>query len=189
MDWETLKQYKLCLDDGDVGGAARVIAAELRKLPATPFHRALDLDVTNSADDAAAYFDAGIAAANEIEPTRAAAIELNGFTVNTQLWHCGLSAFPEDFGTDDLAWVGDAWHWSAGRFLAIEGLEPLQLVFAEHRGLRDDEVRSEARTLAGSLVIVKFFGLAQAAAARMKHRGFPIYALTHDDDDVLVIPA
>lgn len=185
MDWETLKQYKLCLDEADLAGAERLIAGELRKLPATPFHCALDLHVTTSVEAAADYFDAGIAAANEIEPTRAASVEMNGFTINPDRWYCGLSAFREDLGADDLDWLGDSWHWEAKHTLVIEGLEPLQQVFAQQR----DQPGGDACIFAGSLVIVKFFGLVQAASARMKNRGFPIYVSTHDDDDLLVIPA
>jgi hypothetical protein len=183
IDWEVMRQYRICLDDGDAQAAIQLISEKLRALPAGPFHLALELEITNAPANVAAWLQSCLAAAREVAPVRAAYVQLNGFEINTDLWFFSFYAFPEDPGTDDAGRL-ESWHWCSNDCLAIEGLEPLQRIFAEH----GPDIRSDAGFYAAQLVLFKFFALIKAATALLTTRDFPVMAGVVDGDDKLVIP-
>ena len=169
---------------GSFDEAEALLLAWLKSLPPSPFHVIADLQVTTPAQECAKFFDEFVARAKHEHPVKAVCAELNGFTVNTDLWFCDALAFSYHGGTDNLDWLGD---FTSGHdeHLAITGLEPLQAVYAQHKNSSPDEraKHSDADILAGTLVIVKFQRLLQQALPLMKTLKCPLFASAHDDNE------
>lgn len=183
IDWEVSRQYKAHLDDGDLPGAIAFISEKMRELPQGPFDVALELEITSAPEKVAAWFRSCLAAAGEVEPVRAAYVELNGFDINTDVWYFDFLAFREDPGFDDGVGYSDGWHWASEESFSLEGLEPLQRVFADNREL----IRTNAGVYAALLVLLKYFALVDAATKLLSPRDFPLAAGATNDEDRLVI--
>jgi hypothetical protein len=156
----------------------------LQELSPTPYHVIADLRITTSVEDCAKYFDEFLAKAKREQAVKAVYTEMNGFTINPDLWFCDASAIPFHGGTDNFDWLGDA-GVSTDESLVITGLEPLQAVYAQRRGTSPPAGQNDADIVAGSLVIVKFQRLLQDALPHMKQLKCPLYATAHDDDEFI----
>jgi hypothetical protein len=159
----------------------------LKSLPQSPFHVIADLHVTTPAQECAKFFDEFVTRAKNEHPVEAVSAELNGFTVNTDLWFCDVCAFSFHGGTDSLDWLGD-FTSSADERLVITGLEPLQAVYGQRESFSQAARAkdSDADYLAGTLVIVKFQRLLQQALPLMKQLKCPLFASAHDDNEFVV---
>jgi hypothetical protein len=156
----------------------------LKELPPTPYHVIANLDVTTSAEDCAKYFDEFLIRARREQAVKAVYTEMNGFTINPDLWFCDAFAISVHGGTDNLDWLDD-FGASTDKSLVITGLEPLQAAYAARQGSSSSSEEKDADIVAGSLVIVKFQRLLQNALPLMKQLKCPLYATAHDDNEFL----
>ncbi|HEX4124263.1 MAG TPA: HEAT repeat domain-containing protein [Tepidisphaeraceae bacterium] len=175
----TIERLTQILAKEDIETCEREVVGEMNKLPATPFHVALELLIGNDPVDAAGYFDRFF----ELEAKRfsigAAYTEMNGFDINPRRWFFDAFAYSADGGFDDQSWFAE---WESNRFAeyTIVGLEPLQRMYASP-AFRDN-ANSDACDLAGLLVVVKFQRLIQRAVPHMKLLQFPLYVTAHEYD-------
>jgi hypothetical protein len=171
------------LQAGKFAEAEAQLTQWLRERPASPFHVIADLDVTTSPVDCANFFDDYAAR----EPGLGAIYsELNGFTINTDLWFCDAFGFEEHGGTDDFNWLGD--FKSCGSddgkgCLVITGLEPLQELYASKLAGTVEKQDFEVLILVEALVVVKFQRLLQRSMPLMKRVKCPLLASAHDFND------
>jgi hypothetical protein len=178
--FETMKRLKPTLRAGNIQSCERVVAEQLRAMPPSPFHLALDLDVTNDPADAARHFDEFFARESRRMPKITAAYtEMNGFDINPDQWFCDLFAYAKDGGHDDANdydWL--AW-WDSGPFdvYEINGFEPLQAVYAEHYG---DHAYDDAAYMSNLAVVVKFQRFIQQSVPHMIELRCPLYVTAHD---------
>lgn len=154
-------------------------AEQLRALPESPFHIALELSISNDPADAAAHFDRFFVAESKRIPIAAAYTEMNGFDINPDLWYCDLFAYTNNGGHEDYDWLAD---WQSEYFdpFVISGLEQLQAVYAGDAF--HDEAFREACDICSVLVVAKFQRFMQAAACKMTELRFPLYVTAHDYD-------
>ena len=169
------------LRSGDLISAERLLVESLRATPWSPYHIACHLRIETPPETVAAYFDSFLATTRR--RTRVALVysELNGFTINPDRWYCGACGFDEDHGRDSDDWLGD-FNTYAEEDLVIEGLEPLQEVFAESSVLdrRERDEFRDARDFAERLVVVKFQRMLQEALPSMRNMDVPLLAAAHD---------
>jgi hypothetical protein len=115
-------------------------------------------------------------------------LEMNGFAINPNQWHCNMFGYKKAGDIWDLDWLAE---WDAehpDRFVLI-GMEPLQEAFAElfaHNQTLGIELAEE---IAEHLVTARFMQLVAAAHLAAKHlypalAGLPIFATAHDWDTV-----
>lgn len=169
---------------GDIGKCAEVATTAMKSLPDSPFHIALDLDITNDARSVAQHFDTFIRKERDRIAVQAVYTEMNGFYINTDRWYCDLFAYNRYGGHDDYDWLAD---WDSEQFdsYTLFGLEPLQAVYASEAYY--DYV--DARYLCDLLVIVKFQALMSDAQSNMIECDVPVFVTAHDYDVIAEFPA
>jgi hypothetical protein len=164
---------------GDLGAVEQGVAEQMRSLPNSPFHVALDLSISNDPADAARHFDHFFEAESQRFRIAAAYTEMNGFDINPYHWHCDQFAYSHDAGQEDYDWLSD---WQSDRYDAYQicGLERLQAVYAS------DSFRKAAYPeqccICNLLVVVKFRRFMKSAANHMNDLRFPLYVTAHDFD-------
>ena len=174
------------LQQGKIAEAEAQLTEWLRAKPASPFHVIAELDVTTSPGDCARFFDDFAAR----DPGLGAIYsEMNGFTINPDLWFCDAFGFVEHGGTDNFNWLGD--FKSCGSddgagVLAITGLEPVQALYAARMAGGLERPDEETMRLVEALVIVKFQKLLQRSLPLMKQLKCPLLASAHDYEEFVV---
>ena len=174
------------LQQGKFAEAEAQLTQWLLARPESPFHVIANLDVTTSPAECAKYLDEYVAR----EPGLAAIYtEMNGFTVNTDLWFCDGFGFQEHGGMDGFDWLGDFGSCASdggGGSLVITGLEPVQAAYAADRSGGARHQDQEAMRLVDALVIVKFQKMLQRSLPLMKQVRCPLLASAHDYGDFIV---
>ncbi len=167
------------LKAGDLDLCHKIVAQRLSTLPASPFHIALDLAITNNPADVAKHFDGFFKQEGKRFGIGAAYAEMNGFDINSGRWFFDVFAFEEFGGHDDYEWLAE---WQSGDYpsMTIKGLEELQAVYASE-AFREPRFRDVANA-AGLLVVIKFQDLIRRAAPQMRQLRFPLLATAHDYD-------
>ena len=164
---------------GDTARCERTVAAHLAALPQSPFHIAIDVNITNSPADIATHFDGFFRQEAVRFKIGSAYTEMNGFDINPDRWFFDVFAFLEYGGHDDYDWLAD-WQSESYDDMTITGLERLQEVYAGP-AFRDKQFE-DAGYVAGLLVVTKFQDLIRRAAPQMRELHFPLLATAHDYD-------
>ena len=181
--FDTMKQLTPALRKHDLAAVERGVEEQLRALPHSPFHIALELSITNEPAEAAAHFDDFFSAEAERFPIAAAYTEMNGFDINPDRWFCDLFAYVKDGGEIEHDWISD---WQSEYFsdYTIYGLEQLQSVYANSLG---DKRYREASYISSLLVVTRFQRFMENAVRKMKLLRFPLYVTAHDFDFIATI--
>jgi hypothetical protein len=156
-----------------------VVIEEIRRLPPSPFHIAIELSISNAPADAVAHFDKFFEIESQRMHVAAAYTEMNGFDINPGRWYCDSFAYSAYGGHEDYDWLSD---WQSQNFsgFTIRGLESLQAVYAGpafHQGKFRD-----VSFMTSLLVVIKFQKYVKAAAAKMNRLHFPLLVSAHDFD-------
>jgi hypothetical protein len=184
--FSTMERLTPALRSCDLAAVERGVAEQLRALPESPFHLALELSISNDPADAAAHFDHFFDVESKRIPIAAAYTEMNGFDINPDEWYCDQFAYTKNGGHEDYDWLSD---WQSEYFdpFVITGLEELQAVYAS--GAYRVEEFTDAGTICNVLVVSKFQRFMQAAACKMMELRFPLYVTAHDYDFIAEIGA
>jgi hypothetical protein len=160
----------------------------LRDLKPTPYHRVLGKDFLHQTDDLATWLADFCLKAADLK-LAAVYLEMNGFTINSEQWHCNVFGYQTAGDVWDLDWLSQ---WDAERRerFVLRGMEPVQEAFA---ALFLDERQplgvKLAEEVAKHLVTARFMQLVAAAHKTAKRRcaglkGLPVLATAHDWDTV-----
>jgi hypothetical protein len=178
--FETIKRLTPSLRAGDLEACEGAVISQLRSLPRSPFHIAVDVAISNDPFDAARHFDRFFQSEALRIKIAAAYTEMNGFYINPKLWFCDLFAYTRYGGHGgDYDWLA---HWQSGTFprYPIYGMEALQAVYASDAW--GNETFSASADMSSLLVVIKFQQFLRRAAPHMKHLGFPLLVSAHDFD-------
>ena len=110
--------------------------------------------------------------------------EMIGFDINTDEWCCYLFAYRAYGGHADYDWL--AHEDAAGtrdlalKDFALKGMEPLQIAYGSKEGQRAEF--TDAREIAGLLVVSRFQQLVGRAAALTQNLRFPLLSTAHEYD-------
>ena len=183
-------QFGLMVPHGKLQPCIGFLEDGLRALNTTPYHRVLGRNFLGQADDLAAWlieFHEESSAAK----LRLAAVylEMNGFTINPDQWHCNLFGYKQAGNIWELDWLS---RWDAERqeCFVLRGMEPVQEAFAELFLEQGKPLGIQlAEEVAEHLVTARFMELVAAAHAVAKDRyaglrGLPVLATAHDWDMV-----
>ncbi|MCC9609129.1 hypothetical protein LOC68_06780 [Blastopirellula sp. JC732] len=172
---------------GDPSGCEVGAIEALLALPATPFHIAADLNISNDPAEVAAHFDRFYRLESLRLDIGAVYTEMNGFDINPDRWYCDVFAYISDGGIEDWDWLSN---WQSEYFYdcTITGLEPLQNVYAS-KAFRDP-ANNDASYLSSIVVVTKFQRFMQRCAAEMVDLRVPLYITAHDFDYIArIVPA
>jgi hypothetical protein len=182
-------QFGLMVPHGKLAPCIALLGEGLRALRETPYHRVLGRDFLTQTDAATDYVIEFHRKTAAEMPVAALYFEMNGFTINPDLWYFNGFGYKAAGDVWELEWLA---HWDAetpGDF-TLEGMEGVQGAFAD---LFCDEKQplgvQLAAELAEHLVTARFMELVAAAHKAAKRRykgveGLPVLATAHDWDTV-----
>jgi hypothetical protein len=116
-------------------------------------------------------------------------LEMNGFTINPDQWHCNLFGYKQAGNIWELDWLS-SWDAEHPECFVLQGMESVQEAFAELFFQQGKPLGIRlAEEVAEHLVTARFMELVAAAHAAGKGRyaglqGLPLLATAHDWDTV-----
>lgn len=171
------KEFTPLLRVGNLAECERGLSARLAALPHSPFHIILDLSIATKPEGVAGWFDEFFRKQGTRFQIRAAYTEMNGFSVNPDLWFFNAFAYEKYGGNDDHDWLA-LWQSEDSEPITVEGLEQLQKVYASDAFC--DSRFSCACDITDLLVVVKFQKFIQEASRHMQALRFPLLATAHE---------
>ncbi|MCB2408744.1 hypothetical protein [Hymenobacter lucidus] len=162
----------------------------VQKQKVADFHGLLGKNLLQLTDSLVAYLDAFYAKASQELTVQALYAEMNGFTINYDLWFVDVFAFDRDEGSADTDWLAD---YNYSNFavpvegLPITGLEEIQSVYEDYMDTEKWEKRAHEKAAedAAVLIVLRLQELFKAAKESAKVKGFawasiPLYVTGHD---------
>jgi len=146
MNFELADKLADLLKENKLETAIETAESELRKIPNTEFHKVLDRDLLDLTKELSEFLYAFYVSANEFYNKKKKGLfkrkassddskklksiysEMNGFTINYDLWFINLFAYNINNDLDDLDWLAD-YDYVFEYAMTIIGFEDLQDVF------------------------------------------------------------
>jgi hypothetical protein len=162
----------------------------LRCLTSTPYHQVLGKSFLNQAEDLTEWIaDFSMKADAASVGLAALYLEMNGFTINPDEWHCHLFGYKTAGDVWDLDWLS-SWDAENRGCFVLRGMEEVQQAFADLHGPEDQPLGVRlAEEVTEHLVTARFMQLVATAHERAKKKfsgldGMPVLATAHDWDTV-----
>jgi hypothetical protein len=155
------RRFRLMVLHGKLEECIAFLESGLRALHPTPYHQVLGTDFLAQTEDVAVWLaefcQKGAAAGLGLT---AVYLEMNGFAINPQGWHCNVFGYKTAGSLSKLDWLS---RWDAERQerFVLRGMEPVQEAFADL--FRDDQQPlgvKLAEEVAEHLVTARFMQLA-----------------------------
>jgi hypothetical protein len=175
------------IEGKSVEDAIETVEASLAEIPPTPFHvvagRGFLQNVEALSEHLIEFHGSVI---REFQPA-AVYFEMNGFSINPDMWYLDSFAYRNYGGLNDPEWLCE---WDSPEYPAfrLAGMEDIQSLFEKHywSALTPLETRF-ARTVAEFLIALRFCELVGRAHQRAKERssalnGLRVLANAHDYD-------
>jgi hypothetical protein len=176
--WERLHQLH---HHGELDDCIAELEGDLRILDDTPFHWILGRDLLRNTDSVASYITDF--ALRQPYDLKSIYIEMNGFSINTDLWFIDIFGFDVLESLDDPDWLA---RWASDDFRSepLRGYEPLQAVYERFFRAREYD---EAESIVDYLVPLRLQQMVRAAhqSARgscSRLRGIPVISTAHGYD-------
>ena len=163
---------------------------ELTKLPKTGFHKIVGKNLLHLKEPLLNYLNEFYKNAKDEIEVKAIYSEMNGFTINYDLWFIDLFAFTECGGLEDLDWLAD-FEVSSVDSMTITGFEELQSVYEDYMENEkwSDEKLEEACEICELIIILKLQELFRETKKLAIEKNFEwanisLFATAHDYDMV-----
>jgi len=207
MDFTLIDELNELLKIGKIEQAIEITESKLRLQKNSGFHKILGrdlLDMTQELSEslekfhksANKYFKSENMKVNGDKELKSIYCEMNGFTINCDLWFVDFFAFPFYNGMDDLDWTADFEFDSSDEITIIKGYEDLQRVYSETKEEDDDYMEiersfdkslEEAYFLCEQLIILRLQQLFRNAYFESKKMNFewtriPVLVTAHDSN-------
>lgn len=171
-----------------LGEAINLAEDKLSKLPKTNFHKIIGKDLRHLAVGLSEYLELFYKSAKEQIDVKALYAEMNGFTINYDLWFVDLFAFAELRGFDDFDWLAD-YDVPSEDGMVISGLEELQEAYRDYleNDKGSDEALTEAFEVCELIIILRLqdlFKEARKIAVNQKANwtNVPLLVTAHDSE-------
>ncbi|OGX89248.1 hypothetical protein BEN47_07570 [Hymenobacter lapidarius] len=159
---------------------------KLSELPKTDFHKILGKDLKHLAVGLSEYLELFYKSAREQIDVKALYAEMNGFTINYDLWFVDLFAFAELGGLDDFDWLAD-YDVPSEKSMVINGLEELQEAYRDYleNDKGSDEALTEAFEVCELIIILRLHELFKEArklaiTQKANWGKVPLFVTAHD---------
>lgn len=179
--------HKLILADR-LDEAIEIAEKELAKQPATDFHEMIDTTFVPIKDGLITFVDNFYEVAKKQLKVKAFYVEMNGFSINTDMWFIELFAFKKCGKLSDPDWLAD-YDFYNELMLPILGLEKIQLAFKDYMDNEKwkDNVLQETREITEFLVVLRlqqvFREVKKSAIDKsLPWANIPIFVTAHDYD-------
>ena len=131
MNIDFLEKLNNFVVQNQINEAIDTAETALSKMPTTDFHAIVGKDLLHLKDELLTYIDNFHKQAKEKIEVNAIYAEMNGFTINPDLWYLDMFAYKQCEGLDDVDWLA-YFNFAADSMMTISGFEDLQKVFEDY---------------------------------------------------------
>lgn len=186
MDFDLAEEAKELVESNKIDKAIELAENELRKIPITDFHKVLGRDFLSLTDDLVEFITNFYKqASNEIE-VKAMYSEMNGFTINYDLWFLDLFAFTTCEGLKDTDWLAD-YEFSIDESMVLSGLEDIQAIYKDYMKNKkwSDQNLENAMEVCEIIIVLRLQELFKnsieiATQKQLEWCKIPFFATAHD---------
>ncbi len=193
MNFELAENISGLLSDDKLDEAILLAEAKLKEQAPTDFNKLLGKNLLHQTDKLVAFFSDFYDTVNSNLDIKAIYAEMNGFTINCDLWFLDLFAYDKVGGTDDTDWLAD---WEEGNStinsFPLTGYEELQATYQDYmdnQKYKDNKMQG-ASDVAELLIVLRLQELVRAATELAKSKNLfwatiPVFASAHDYYDTV----
>jgi len=193
MNFELTEKLSELLKVDKLTEAITLTEDKLRQETKTDFNKILGKDLLQLSDSLADYLDSFYKSVKGRMKIQALYCEMNGFTINPDLWFLDSFAYDKFGGTDDFDWLAD---WepenSTQDSFVIKGYEDLQGTYEKF--MKDEKWKDQKETSASDicelLIVLRLQELLKEAVKIARDRGMewvnvPVFVTAHDYYDIV----
>lgn len=162
--------------------AIEVAEKKLSDLSSTEFHKVISRDLKPLSENLTSYITDFYSQSKNKFEMKAIYSEMNGFTINYDLWFIDLFAYSELGTLDDLDWLSE-FEYSSEKSMTISGFEDLQSVYEKWK-VKELEKACKICELLIILRLQELFKEAKIIAIQrnLEWEHIPLFATAHDYD-------
>lgn len=188
MNNDLLEKLNNFVIQNQINEAIDATETALSKLPITDFHVIIGKNMLHLKDELLAFVDSFYNQAIEKIDVKAIYSEMNGFTINYDLWYLDMFAYKQCEGLDDVDWLA-YFNFAADSMMTISGFEDLQKVFEDY--MENEKYKDKALATACEaceyLIILRLQELFREVQTMAKNQNLvwhsiPIFTTAHDYD-------
>jgi len=186
MDLEEKIQKWIAADQLDL--AIETLEIALSKKPVTIFHEIIGSSFIPLTEGLFSFIDQFYRDAQKEITVKAIYAEMNGFSINTDMWFIQLFGFSECGDSTDTDWLAD-YEFNNELVLPILGLEKLQAGFQDYLDHErwDEDGLEDTRELCEWLIILRLQQVFREAKSLAKEKkaqwaGITLFVTAHDYD-------
>lgn len=193
MNHELSTEISSLLRDDKLMAAIELAEGKLKEQMATDFNRLLGKDLLHLTDHLVIYISDFYEKVENNLNIKAIYAEMNGFTINYDLWFLDLFAYDHLGGIEDTDWLAD-WEKdnSTDNRFPLTGFEELQLAYQdymENQRWRNRAIE-KASDVAELLIVLRLQELMKSAVTKAKQQKLswaviPVFVTAHDYDDMI----
>ena len=131
MNNDLLEKLNNFVIQNQINEAIDTAEKALIDMPPTDFHVIIGKNMLHLKDELLAFIDNFYNQAIEKIDVKAIHSEMNGFTINYDLWYLDMFAYKQCEGLDDVDWLA-YFNFAADSMMTISGFEDLQKVFEDY---------------------------------------------------------
>ncbi len=131
MNNDLLEKLNNFVIQNQINEAIDTAEKALIDMPTTDFHVIIGRNMLHLKDELLAFIDNFYNQAIEKIDVKAIYSEMNGFTINYDLWYLDMFAYKQCEGLDDVDWLA-YFNFAADSMMTISGFEDLQKVFEDY---------------------------------------------------------
>lgn len=188
MNFNLADELNGYLLDNKLELAIEVAEKKLSELPTTEFHKIIGRNLKPLVENLINYINDFYSQSEKQFEVKAIYSEMNGFTINYDLWFIDLFAYTKLGTLDDLDWLSE-FEYSSSNSMIISGFEDLQAVYEEYMENEKwkDKALEKACEICELLIILrlqKLFKEAKIIATQrnLNWKDTPLFATAHDYD-------
>ena len=193
MNFELAEELGALLKADKLSEAITLAENKLRQLEPTDFNVILGRDLTPLSKSLCDYMDSFHQRVKKNIKVKALYCEMNGFTINPDLWFLDAFAYDTFGGVDDFDWLAD-WNEgdSSGESFVIKGMEDLQAIYEDYMEKEKwkDKRQEASSDICEMLVILRLQELLRETVRlgrqkKMEWTDVPIFVTAHDYYDLI----
>ena len=188
MEFDLENEVKDLVDDKQIEKAIELAENELRKIAITDFHKVLNRDFLNLTNELVEFISYFYEKAKKKIKVKALYSEMNGFTINYDLWFLQLFGFESCGGLDDTDWLADYEFTLDNEAMVLQGFEDLQAVYEDYMKNEKwtDKNLERAMEICEVIIVLRLQELFKKSIELARQNNLewciiPIFATAHDN--------
>lgn len=176
MNFDLAEKINELIQSDELDKAIQISEDELKKLTKTDFHKLIGWDLTALADHFCdrinLFFNAAV---KDIKKVEAIYCEMNGFTINYDMWYVDFFAYKKSQGHEDYDWLADWDYDNRDLSVAFSGIDEILTIFKDYMENEkwDDELQEKSFEISEIIVVLRLQQLFRQANAIAKTKSYP----------------